>query len=75
MDFQEIKDIIQRDGGKIIIVENDKPRLVVMSFEEYKRKRQPVSPIQNAPVHKSDDLAVVQEREREELTIDDLPLS
>ena len=75
MDFQELKDIIQRDGGKIIIVENDKPQLVVMSFEEYKRKRQPVSPIQSTPVQKSDDLAVVQEREREELTIDDLPLS
>jgi len=69
MDFQELKDIIQRDGGKVIIVENDKPQFVVMSFEEYNKKSHA------PPVHKSDDLSVVQEREREELTIDDLPLA
>lgn len=61
MNFDELKDIIQRDGAKIIIVENDKPQLVVMSFEEYKKKR-------GEPAQKSD------EREREELTIDDLPI-
>lgn len=80
MDFQELKDIIQRDGGKIIIVENDKPQLVVMSFEEYKKKRSQGPPpleataSQSRSVQKNDDLAVVQEREREELTIDDLPI-
>jgi len=78
MDFQEIKDIIQSDGGKVIIVENGKPQLVVMSFEEYKRKSgqgrpapsftQPASP-RGEPVQR------IEEREREELTIDDLPLS
>ncbi|HZX49627.1 MAG TPA: hypothetical protein VFE94_00555 [Candidatus Paceibacterota bacterium] len=36
MDLNEIKELIQKDGGKIIIVENDKPQVVVMSFEEYK---------------------------------------
>ena len=37
MNLNEIKDIIAKDGGKIIIVENDKPTMVVMSFEEYQR--------------------------------------
>ena len=71
MDFQELKDIIRKDGAKIIIVENDKPQFVLMSFEEYKKK----SVERVEPVQKSDDLSVVQEREREELTIDDLPLA
>ena len=77
MDFQELKDIIRQDGGKVIIVENDKAQFVVMSFEEYKRKsgQSKPSPSFAPPVQK-------QEREREDLsasqaglTIDDLPLS
>ena len=74
MDFQELKDIIHRDGGKIIIVENDKPQLVVMSFEEYKKKSAPASSrVERVePVQKQDDLSG---QEIEGLTIDDLPLS
>ena len=78
MDFQELKDIIHRDGGKIIIVENDKPQLVVMSFEEYKKKSEPARPALQPvpprvdPVQKQDDLS---DHEIEGLTIDDLPLS
>lgn len=79
MDFQELKDIIQRDGGKIIIVENDKPQLVVMSFEEYKAKikgqpaQSPKGTVAGPP--ESSEARFGGEREREELTIDDLPLS
>ena len=40
MDLQEIKEIIQKEGGKIVIVENDRPQLIIMSFEEYKGKIQ-----------------------------------
>ena len=75
MNLHELKDIIQKDGGKIIIVENDKPELVVMAFEEYraKIKGKPVSlPVE--PVQRNDDLSG-QDRERSDLTIDDLPLS
>ena len=73
MNLQELKDIIQRDGGKIIIVENDKPELVVMSFEEYRAKtKERLSPSFAPPLpppQRED------ERERSDLTIDDLPLS
>ncbi len=78
MNLQELKDIIQGDGGKIIIVENDKPELVVMSFEEYraKIKGKPVllRGERGEPVQRSEDLSG-QDRERADLTIDDLPLS
>ena len=37
MDLNEIKSIIEIDGGKFIIVENDKPKLVVISFDDYKK--------------------------------------
>jgi PHD/YefM family antitoxin component YafN of YafNO toxin-antitoxin module len=40
MDLNEIKGIIKADGGKFIIVENNKPSLVVISFDEYKKHLQ-----------------------------------
>ena len=36
MDLDEIKEIIEIDGGKFIIVENGRPIMVVTSFENYK---------------------------------------
>mgnify|MGYP001574133169 FL=1 len=82
MDFQELKDIIQRDGGKVIIVENDKPQFVVMSFEEYRTKiqigkRSAESPkgIQADPPPATTSSDVGGGGEMEGLTIDDLPLS
>ena len=74
MDFQELKDIIQKEGGKVIIVENDKPQLVVMSFEEYKKKRQPASSA-GEPVQRVAEREIDRESEMDGLTIDDLPLS
>ena len=38
MDLNEIKQLIESDGGKFIIVENGKPLMVITSFEEYKKK-------------------------------------
>ena len=75
MDFQELKDIIQKEGGKVIIVENDKPQLVVMSFEEYKKKRQAVSSVQDEPAQRIAEREIDRESEMDGLTIDDLPLS
>lgn len=67
MDFKEIQEIIEKEGGKVIIVENDKPQLVVMSYEEYKGK---VLGSQIAPER----APLPREPEEGELTIDDLPL-
>jgi hypothetical protein len=38
MNLNEIKEIIHKEGGKIVIVENDEPQLIIMSYEEYKGK-------------------------------------
>ena len=37
MDFKELKQLIEKGGGKIIVVENEEPILVTMSYEEYKQ--------------------------------------
>ena len=58
MDFNEIKNLIQQEGGKIIVVENGKPVMVVLSFEDFKARNKKVEP----------------QSSEEELTIDDLPL-
>ena len=69
MDLNELKDIIQREGGKIIIVENGKPQMVVMAFEEW--RRQPKSPQEQAPMPTP---PPVDEENLRGITIDDLPL-
>jgi prevent-host-death family protein len=38
MNLEEIKEIIQKEGGKIVIVEEGKPQMVVMSYEDWRGK-------------------------------------
>ena len=65
MDLEELKRIVSEDGGKIVVVEQGKPIMVVVSYEEYTRKH-----IQKEPVP-----AVSSSPPQEELSIDDLPLA
>lgn len=37
MNLDEIKEIIQADGGKFIIVEKGEPVMVIIDFEDYKK--------------------------------------
>lgn len=37
MDLEEIKNLIKKDTGKFIIVENGEPILMIMSFKDYKK--------------------------------------
>lgn len=67
MDFEEIKDIIQNDGGKFIIVENGQPVMVVISFEDYKNKLKFKKQASFKEVNSG------KETKNEELTIEDLP--
>ncbi|MCH7604775.1 hypothetical protein IID24_02200 [Patescibacteria group bacterium] len=82
MDLDEIRQFIDKEGGKIIIVENNKPILVVFSYEEYREKgrnqkvhsvlpREVSNPAQ--PEQKQSNRPAKQS-DRTELTIDDLPL-
>ncbi|MEA3293129.1 MAG: hypothetical protein U9P88_01550 [Patescibacteria group bacterium] len=36
MNLDEIYNVIKKDKGKFVIVEEDKPTLVIMSFDDYK---------------------------------------
>ena len=56
MDFNEIKKIIEEDGGKLVIIENNKVAMVAMSYEEYqKHKTQWPSP--TLSIQKREDVA------------------
>jgi len=74
MDFNEIKNLIQQEGGKIIVVENGKPVMVVLSFEDFKART--ARSVQGQRAAQAPVQAPLQEPQNtdEELTIDDLPL-
>ena len=85
MDFNEIKEIIEIDGGKFIIVEQGKPIMVVMSFEDYKNKlmsgykQTMLKMTQNPGTNNKENLQNIKkpfpkELEEEPLKIEDLPL-
>ncbi|MDO8265236.1 MAG: hypothetical protein Q7T34_02610 [Candidatus Parcubacteria bacterium] len=83
MNFEEIQELIEQDGGKFIIVENGKPILVVISFDEYKQKiKKPavnpvVIPMDNAAKHvKNFDIPfrAGNNKDDQDLTIEDLPI-
>ena len=70
MDINEIKNLIEIDGGKFIIVENGKPVMVVTGFDDYKKKliEKKINPVRR------EEKLMPQELESEELKLDDLPL-
>ena len=85
MDLNEIKEIIKREGGKIVIVENNKPQMVIMSFEEWRRGPRPESRLSQSAFQEERAPSVQTEQalrstpprveeKTEELSIDDLPL-
>ena len=65
MDLNEIRQFIEAEGGKFIIVENGRPVMVITSFEDYKKKK--LSP------EKKTKKPVPPESEEEDLKIEDLP--
>jgi len=83
MDFELIKKILRKEGGKIIIVEDGNPTMIVSSFEEYakpapvQKMAQPIAMpaprIQPAPVVREEKPFLQQDSSQEGLTIDDLP--
>lgn len=72
MDLNEIKNLIEIDGGKFIIVENGKPSIVVTSFEEYKKKL--LEKKANPENAKKELRPIPKELESEALKLEDLPL-
>jgi hypothetical protein len=75
MDFAELKNLIGEEG-KVIVVEDNKPILVALSYEQYKKEKglkedvvQEIEPVEEPPAR-----AEQTAQPSEELTIDDLPL-
>jgi len=81
MSFEEIKQLINGESGKLIIVEEGRPVAVVMNFEEYKRtlKKNDFPGQVSFPTMLQEPKAELVkgslplELQKEELKIDDLP--
>jgi hypothetical protein len=82
MDLNQIKKIIDKEGGKVIIVENDQPILVISKIEgenqqklSFDKNKQEVQRIfsQNKEISQSTELLAKEELPTEELTVEDLP--
>lgn len=71
MDLNEIKNLIEIDGGKFIIVENGKPTMVVSSFEDYKNR---LLNKKSSLEHPKDLRPIPKELADEALRLEDLPL-
>ena len=70
MDLNEIKNIIEVDGGKFIIIEEGKPTLLIMSFEDYKKS---LKSKEQKKIFQQEKNSSTPSPSKEELTIEDLP--
>ena len=70
MDLNDIKKLIETEGGKIIIVENGEPVMVVVSFGDWQKNKgkAEVKPQVKTPKPLPKELA------EDDLKIEDLPL-
>jgi hypothetical protein len=72
MEFNDIKKIIEEEGGKIIIPGENSPTIIIMSLDEYKKGRE--SRYTEKIDSPSIDLPITpRELENESLRIEDLP--
>ena len=74
MDLNEIKNLIEIDGGKFIIIEDGKPAMVVISFEDYKKRLMEKKTAAPSVIIRKEQKAIPKELESEELRLEDLPL-
>ena len=74
MDFEQIKNLTPQNGEKYIIVENGKPVLVLISFEDYKKSFSKQKEIEFRQTPKSPESKMPESKMKEgELTLEDLP--
>lgn len=77
MDLKEIQDLLKGEKGKIIIVENGEPLMVILPYEEYKKKGSGSNADDSGNGNGngiSEPLPEEIPDSQSELTIDDLPL-
>lgn len=68
MELNEIKKIIEEEGGKIILAQENGPTLIIMKLEDYKSKKEVKVEVKSEQTPR-----VSREIEVESLKIDDLP--
>ena len=79
MDFDEIKKLIKLNRERIIVVENGKPVVVLVSFEEYQKNFRSSEENSNDVEGETPDDQIKdrhqekKEKDKRELTIEDLP--
>ncbi len=73
MDLKELQDLLKTEKGKVIIVENGEPLMVILPYQEYKKQNTLES---RESINNESALPLAEEENQgaEELTIDDLPL-
>ena len=75
MNIDEIKNLIEADGGKFIIVENGKPILAAMKFDDYKKiLEKPKSHNPGNPGTAQENQELPEDLKNEPLKIEDLPV-
>ncbi len=68
MNFLEIKKFLKKEGGKVLILENGEPFMVVMSYQEYQG-------LKDINQKSSEKETFRQQKEKSQrLTLDDLPI-
>ncbi len=71
MDLKELQNLIQQEKGKVIIVENGEPIMVILPYQDYKKQgKKAEEPLPAAPLPEP----LEAQESDDELTIDDLPL-
>jgi uncharacterized protein with ACT and thioredoxin-like domain len=68
MELNEIKRIIEEEGGKIILAQDNGPTLIIMKLEDYRNKKEVKVEVKSEQVSR-----ISREIEVESLKIDDLP--
>jgi hypothetical protein len=67
MNIQEIRKIMEEEGGKIIIPGEDSPTLIIMTLDNYRKEKE--------VKHQNKTNNPPKELEKESLTIEDLPFN
>jgi|AntAceMinimDraft_8_1070364.scaffolds.fasta_scaffold152474_2 translation elongation factor P/translation initiation factor 5A len=68
MNFLEIKKFLKKEGGKVLILEDGEPFLVVMDYQEYQKLKNIDQEFDE------EETFLKQKEESQKLTLDDLPL-
>ncbi len=71
--WEKIKKILQKEGGKCIIVENNQPTYLVMKIEDYEKTSEIEKVNRDIDEWKAQEKEETEETEEAEVKVEDLP--